>query len=553
MGCTDFRSGELARGNQSGHEVLLGDGGIQVVLHRACFRGTKADRGHLVQPALRGGELSKNERAPRLGRQTRSKILQHRGKRRIAGIKLLQGQIKILGVVIRRFAQPVLQQPLIGILQELAPRIGIHLLARGREQILHRFDIRRNGDAVRPLDHKESAREIAPVDGAAGIFHQFRSQSALCLERRRVLWIGTQRLLHVVAGAVAVRFQQASIGDPLGRKRSERGGMVFFGFRFRSLRAYTALLLNLRLSRLDLFARFCELRAQEGDPAALDAGLAGGFDGGRGFVQALFKQGILRACQQALVNLRQPQAGFGICGIARLQLAVELQGIVARGFGQSIRGQRRGGTRQNARFNRGGLRAFAQGRRHGFLAAASMRYPCNGADDEQCCNGADDQPCGARRRCGLAHRSLRRAPPLTLILLDCRFGKQFCPRGGHRLVDETIDQSGADQRGERGFIIAMTRGDQHQIRELTFDLLDEEPGIFMQGLHIEDDNADFAGDQQVADLVGGWDVPQTPGPANRLAQGLQEGVVRGQNDDLDDFAREAELERVQRAAVLVRS
>ncbi len=99
----------------------------------------------------------------------------------------------------------------------------------------------------------------------------------------------------------------------------------------------------------------------------------------------------------------------------------------------------------------------------------------------------------------------------------------------------------------------MAGGDEHEIGELTLDLLDEDAGTVMQRLHIEHHDADLACDQKVADFVGRRDVPQAPGAAHRLAQGLQEGVVRGQNDELDDVAREAELQRVQRAAVLVRS
>jgi len=48
-------------------------------------------------------------------------------------------------------------------------------------------------------------------------------------------------------------------------------------------------------------------------------------------------------------------------------------------------------------------------------------------------------------------------------------------------------------------------------------------------------------------------VPQAPCAAHGLAKGLQEGIVRGHDDKLDDFAREAELQRIQCAAVLVRS
>ena len=75
----------------------------------------------------------------------------------------------------------------------------------------------------------------------------------------------------------------------------------------------------------------------------------------------------------------------------------------------------------------------------------------------------------------------------------------------------------------------------------------------MQRLHVEHHDADFARDQQVADLVGRRDVPQASGAAYRLAQGLQENIVRGQYNELDNVAREAELQRVQRIPIFVRS
>ena len=61
------------------------------------------------------------------------------------------------------------------------------------------------------------------------------------------------------------------------------------------------------------------------------------------------------------------------------------------------------------------------------------------------------------------------------------------------------------------------------------------------------------GDQEIADLVGRRNMPQAPCAAHRLAQGLQECFVGGQHDELDDVAREAEPQRIQRAAFFVRS
>ena len=83
----------------------------------------------------------------------------------------------------------------------------------------------------------------------------------------------------------------------------------------------------------------------------------------------------------------------------------------------------------------------------------------------------------------------------------------------------------------------MARGDDHKIGELTLDLLDEDTGTILQRLHIEDNDADLACDQKVADFVGGRHMPQALGASERLAQGLQEDIVRSQNDELDDIAR----------------
>jgi hypothetical protein len=64
----------------------------------------------------------------------------------------------------------------------------------------------------------------------------------------------------------------------------------------------------------------------------------------------------------------------------------------------------------------------------------------------------------------------------------------------------------------------------------------------LQLLGIEHQDADFAGDQKIADLVGRGDMPQPPRAPERFAQRLQERSVARQYDELDDIARELEPE-----------
>ena len=62
----------------------------------------------------------------------------------------------------------------------------------------------------------------------------------------------------------------------------------------------------------------------------------------------------------------------------------------------------------------------------------------------------------------------------------------------------------------------------------------------LQRLDIEHQDTDAPRHQQIADLVGGQNVPEPPCSPHAFAQSLQERVVGGQYDELDDVAREAE-------------
>jgi hypothetical protein len=48
-------------------------------------------------------------------------------------------------------------------------------------------------------------------------------------------------------------------------------------------------------------------------------------------------------------------------------------------------------------------------------------------------------------------------------------------------------------------------------------------------------------------------MPQPSGIADGLTQGLQKCLIAGEHDELDNVAREAEPQRIQRAAVFIRS
>ena len=87
---------------------------------------------------------------------------------------------------------------------------------------------------------------------------------------------------------------------------------------------------------------------------------------------------------------------------------------------------------------------------------------------------------------------------------------------------------------------------------MPFDVRDELRRGFPQRQHVEHQNAHLPGDQQVADLVGRGNVPQPPRPAHGLSKRLQEGLVGGEHHELDDLARQAESQRIQRAAFFVR-
>ena len=120
-------------------------------------------------------------------------------------------------------------------------------------------------------------------------------------------------------------------------------------------------------------------------------------------------------------------------------------------------------------------------------------------------------------------------------------------------MNEAIDQSRADQSGKRRLIVAIAGGHQHQVGKLTLDLFDKDPRALMQGLHVEHDDADFPATRRSLTLSAEGTCHRRLCAAHRFAQRLQEGIVRGQHHEFDDVAREAELQRVQCAAVLVRS
>ena len=142
---------------------------------------------------------------------------------------------------------------------------------------------------------------------------------------------------------------------------------------------------------------------------------------------------------------------------------------------------------------------------------------------------------------------------MFVISLDRGVREQLGPARRHGFVDESIDDTGADQGGKCGFRLPISRDHDDEVRKLPFDLPDEHGRAFGERLHVENQDAHFAGEQKIADLVARRDVPQAPRAADGFAQGLQEYLVGGQNHEFDDVARETEPQRIQRAAFFIRS
>ncbi len=69
-------------------------------------------------------------------------------------------------------------------------------------------------------------------------------------------------------------------------------------------------------------------------------------------------------------------------------------------------------------------------------------------------------------------------------------------------VHEPVDQAGADQRGEQGFVGTRAGDADDDVRELLDDLLDEGIGASRDRGHVDDQHAAASVDQQVGRLVG---------------------------------------------------
>ena len=136
-----------------------------------------------------------------------------------------------------------------------------------------------------------------------------------------------------------------------------------------------------------------------------------------------------------------------------------------------------------------------------------MQSPGCCDDYPQRSEGPADQ-CATIRARGTSDRSCAGATPaLFVVFPDRRLGKQLCAAGRHGLVNESVYQTGTDQSGQGGFCIAIAGDDHDEIRKLAFDLADKDSGCLMQGLHIQDQDADFARHQEIAYLVGRRHVP----------------------------------------------
>ena len=111
-------------------------------------------------------------------------------------------------------------------------------------------------------------------------------------------------------------------------------------------------------------------------------------------------------------------------------------------------------------------------------------------------------------------------------------------------MDEAIDDARADEMGQRTFGVAAPGNHQHQIGKLTFDLRHENAGILGQREDVQHQDAHLAGQEQIANLVSGRNVPYPARVPHGLPQRLQKRFVGAEHHQLDDFAGEAEVQRI---------
>jgi hypothetical protein len=210
--------------------------------------------------AAGGVELLEGQGPARLGRDPSSELLQCGGQRGIGRIEHASGQQVVLRTVLVGLDQLILGQPLVRVFQQLRHRIGLGLPARGLQKLLRGLDVVGRGNAVGCVKAIGGRGKIPAIDGSARFAQQAQGQGLLRI------------LLHRDAGLVL-------------------GGM------------------GLRLRRLGPIARLRKLRAEKGQPATIDARMAGRLDGAGSLVPAFLQQRVFGTRQQPLALLRDPGVG----------------------------------------------------------------------------------------------------------------------------------------------------------------------------------------------------------------------------------------------------
>jgi len=83
----------------------------------------------------------------------------------------------------------------------------------------------------------------------------------------------------------------------------------------------------------------------------------------------------------------------------------------------------------------------------------------------------------------------------------------FGARRGHGFMDEAINQSCADQTSQRSFVVAVPARDDHKIGNWRLICPTNTAAASCSACGVEYHDADLTGDQEVADFIGGQDMP----------------------------------------------
>src|SRR5271165_2282070 len=118
-------------------------------------------------------------------------------------------------------------------------------------------------------------------------------------------------------------------------------------------------------------------------------------------------------------------------------------------------------------------------------------------------------------------------------------------------MNKPIDRAVADEAGDGIFHVAVAREHDDEVGKLILDIGDDAARWVLQRLRIEHQNADLAGNQQIANLFGGGRMPKPPRAAERFTQGLQKRRIAREDDELDDIAREVEPESAASVRVVL--